>query len=205
MLLADALQVPGEVRLHDGRQHRHAVLVALAAPHDDLVRPEIHVLDAEAAALEEPEPGPIEQKRHESRRAFEPAQHGPHLVPGQDDGQALRALGADDLVHPREIDCQDLPVQEEQGAQRLVLRGRGDLPLDCEGAQEARDFGRPHVGGVALVVEEDVAADPRDVGLLGAAAVMSGADGYADAVEQSWLGRTGRVGFAHAKCESERG
>jgi hypothetical protein len=32
----------------------------------------------------------------------------------------------------------------------LVLRGRGDLPLDCEGAQEACDFGRPHVGGVAL-------------------------------------------------------
>jgi hypothetical protein len=47
MLLADALQVPGEVRLHYGRQHRHAVLVALAAPYDDLVRPEIHVLDAE--------------------------------------------------------------------------------------------------------------------------------------------------------------
>jgi len=132
ILLADALQVSGEVRLHYGRQHRHAVLVALAAPHDDLVRPEIHVLDAEAAALEEPEPGAIEKKRHESRRAFEPAQHGPHLVPGQDDGQALRALGPDDLVHPREIDCQDLPVQEEQGAQRLVLRGRRDLPVDGE-------------------------------------------------------------------------
>src|SRR5438093_3086834 len=65
--------------------------------------------------------------------------------------------------------------------------------------------GRPHVGGVALVVEEDVAADPRDIGLLGAAAVMSGADGGADAVEQSWLERAGRVGFAYAKCESERG
>ena len=49
------IQVPGEVRLHYSRQHRHAVLVALAAPHDDVVRPEIHVLDAEAAALEEPE------------------------------------------------------------------------------------------------------------------------------------------------------
>ena len=62
-----------------------------------------------------------------------------------------------------------------------------------------------HVRGVALVVEEDVATDPRDIGLLGAAAVMSGADGYADAVEQSWLERAGRVGFAYAKCESERG
>src|SRR6266581_7577971 len=61
MLLADALQVPGEVRLHDGRQHRHAVSVALTAPHDDVVRPEIHVLDAEVAALKKPEPGTIEK------------------------------------------------------------------------------------------------------------------------------------------------
>ena len=102
MLLADALQVPGEVWLHYGGQHRHAALVALAAPHDDLVRPEIHVLDAEAAALKEPEPGPIEKKCHDSRRAFEPAQYGTHFVPGQDNGQALRALGTDDLVHAGE-------------------------------------------------------------------------------------------------------
>ena len=50
MLLVDALQVPGEVRLHNGRQHRHPFIVALTAPHDDLVRPEIHVLDAEAGS-----------------------------------------------------------------------------------------------------------------------------------------------------------
>jgi hypothetical protein len=205
MLLVDALQVPGEVRLHGGSQHRHAVLVALAAPHDDVVGPEIHVLDAEAATLEEPEAGPVEKKRHQSRRAFEPAQHRPHLVPGQDDGQALRALGPDDLVHPREVDFQDHSVQEQQGAQRLVLGGGGALPVDGEGAQETGDLGRSHVGGVTLVVEEDVAADPGDVGRLGSAAVMSGADGGADAVEQSWLGCAARVGFSDAKCESEGG
>jgi hypothetical protein len=98
---------------------------------------------------------------------------------------------------------QDLSVQEEQGAQCLVLSGRGDPSVHGEGTEEAGDFGRPHLGGVALVVEEDVAADPRDVGLLGATTVMSGAAGGADPIEQSWLGRAGWVGFAYATCVRE--
>jgi hypothetical protein len=34
---------------------------------------------------------------------------------------------------------------------------------------------------------------------------MSGADGGADAVEESWLGCAVRVGFTDAQCEAERG
>ena len=45
MLLSDALQVPGEVWFHDGRQHRHAVLVALALAHGKLPLGYIDVFD----------------------------------------------------------------------------------------------------------------------------------------------------------------
>ena len=45
-------------------------------------------------------------------------------------------------------------------------------------------------------MEDDVAADPRDIGFFGAAAVMARADGLADAVEQARLGRVGRAGLA---------
>src|SRR3989454_1821467 len=116
-------------------------------------------------------------------------------------GRLARTISS---IHGRST-ARTSPYRKRRALNAWFLRGRGDLPLDGEGAQEARDFGRPHVGGVARVVEEDVAADPRDVGLLGAATVMSGADGYPDAVEQSQFGRAGRVGFAYAKCASERG
>ena len=39
----------------------------------------------------------------------------------------------------------------------------------------------------ALGVEEGVPTDPRDVGLLGAAAVVPGPDSVTNAVEESWL------------------
>ena len=51
VLLTNAAEVPREVRLDDGRQHGRSVLVALAAPDDDLVGPEVDILDPEATAL----------------------------------------------------------------------------------------------------------------------------------------------------------
>src|SRR5713101_5708462 len=51
MLLPHGLQMTSEIRLDHGGQHRHPVLVALAASHDDLIRREVDVLDPQAAAL----------------------------------------------------------------------------------------------------------------------------------------------------------
>ncbi len=56
----------------------------------------------------------------------------------------------------------DVAVEEQERAQRLVL-GRGSHPtLDGQGTEKVSDFGRAHLGGMALAVEEDVAADPPD-------------------------------------------
>jgi site-specific recombinase XerC len=51
VLGTDARQMLDEIRLGNGRQHRRAVLVALAAPDEDLVRGEVDVLDAEPTAF----------------------------------------------------------------------------------------------------------------------------------------------------------
>jgi len=86
----------------------------------------------------------------------------------QNDGEAFRSLGPDDVVEPWHVLMQDVAVEEQERAQRLVL-GRGGYPtFDGQGAEKACDFRRAHLGGMALAVEEDVAADPPDVGLLGA-------------------------------------
>src|SRR5256885_6956529 len=82
---------------------------------------------------------------------------------------------------------------EEQGAQRLVLRGRGDFPLDGEEREERGDFSGTHLGRMALAVEEDVALDPVDVRLFGAAAVVARADSFAHAVGEAGVRAAGRV------------
>src|SRR5262245_66244865 len=54
-----------------------------------------------------------------------------------------------------------------------------------------------------LVMKEGVSADPGDVGLLGATAVVSRADGLADAIEESWFRRTGRSRFVDGERRAD--
>jgi len=53
------------------------------------------------------------------------------------------------------------------------------------------DFCAAHVFGVAFFVEEDVAANPFDVGLFGALGVVFDADGIADLFEEFFALRGG--------------
>jgi len=75
----------------------------------------------------------------------------------------------------------------------LVLGGGGHPAVDRQRGEEAGHFRGTHLGRMALgVEEEDVALDPRDVGLLGAPTVVASAQGGADAVEEARLRRFGR-------------
>jgi hypothetical protein len=71
----DGREVSREVAADDGRQHGDAVLVALAAPHGDLVAGEVDILDAEAAAFEDAEAGAVEEAGHEPGGAGEALEH----------------------------------------------------------------------------------------------------------------------------------
>src|SRR5262249_20331837 len=196
VLRSDEVELPRQVRLGDGWQHRRAVLVALATPNHDLIGPEVDVLDPEAATFEHAEAGPVHQPGHEPRRAAETLDYRADLIAGEDDRQARRPLGRDDLIKPRQLDAQHLSIQEQERAQCLVLRRRRHAALDGEGAEESRDLRPPHLQGMPLAVEDDVASDPRDVRLLGTAAVVAGAQALPHAVEQSGLRRVTDRGFA---------
>jgi hypothetical protein len=86
------------------------------------------------------------------------------------------------------------------GRCRGRLGGGGNLPLNGERGQECGDFRGAHLRRMTLAVEEDVALDPVDIGLLGASAVVAGLDGVADAVEEAGLRRLRRVALlAHPR------
>ena len=62
---------------------------------------------------------------------------GTHLVASQDDGEVFRPLGPDNVFEPGQVLVQDVAVEEEERAQRLVLGRRGNPALDRQGAEEA--------------------------------------------------------------------
>jgi hypothetical protein len=77
----------------------------------------------------------------------------------------------------------NLPIEEEQRAERLVLGGSRHVLVHGEVGEESLDLGAAHLPGVALVVKEDVAFDPEEVGLPGAWEIAPELDGFADLVE----------------------
>ena len=79
-------------------------------------------------------------------------------------------------------------VEEEQSAERLVLRGRRDVAVDGEIAQEVVNFGFRHFDGMAFAVEQDELPGPVVVGVLGANGVVADAAGVAKAIEEFGFG-----------------
>ena len=59
-------------------------------------------------------------------------------------------------------------VEEEYGADGLILGGGGGFPIHDKVGDELVDFGDAHFAGVAFVVKEDVFTNPLDVGFFGA-------------------------------------
>src|SRR5215470_5869158 len=82
------------------------------------------------------------------------------------------------------LNAEDLAIEEEQRVEGLVLGGRRDTVTNSECRQEGRDLRGPHLGRMALAMEEDVTLDPMDVWLLSPPAVVACANGETDAVEE---------------------
>ena len=110
--------------LAGGGQHRHAVLLSLAIADVDLVAREVDVLDAQVQALQQPEPAAVQEPAHEEDHAVHVGEQLPRFVPGQNHRQAGGPLGADDALEQADLPLQDVPVEEDEGAQGLRL-GRG--------------------------------------------------------------------------------
>src|ERR1700730_3083831 len=196
VLGADVLEMLQEPGLGDAWEHGDPVLVALAAPDHNLVRGKVDVLDAKPTTFQYPEADTVQQGGHEARDTVKPLEQGADLIPAEDDRKPLRAPRAHDAIEPRELHLQHVLVEEQEGAQRLILRRGGDLPIDRQGREELRHLGCAHLRGMPFVVEEDEAPDPGDVRLLGAAAHMAGAQGLADTVEEAGLRGLGRVALS---------
>ncbi len=151
-----------------GRQHRHAVFTALALAHQDLAALEIEIFDPQAQPFQQAEAAAVEQLRDEALDAGHLPQHALHLRFGQHGGQALGLPGADGFqVEGVQLLPQHFAIEEQEGAEGLRLRRGRDLFRDGQVDQKGADFGRAHVAGMALVVEEDKTAHPSQVSLFG--------------------------------------
>ena len=166
------------------RKHDHAVLATLAAAHDEHVALEIHVLDAQLQGFCEPQAAAVEHAGDKRRFALHAVEQVPRLGDGEHRGHVLAYGGPLDLLHPGQVLVEHLPVEKEQGAERLLVGRRRDVALVDQRIQERLDLRATERARMAQPAMPHEGADPQQVGLLGAQAVMQVANPLAHLVEQ---------------------
>lgn len=173
MPFVDSVEVGQQRRRERLGEHGAAVLAALAVAHQDFVTGEIEVLYAQAQGLEQAQPRAVVELGDEAIGALEFGQQEINIVTRQDDRQPLGTARPHRAGDAAGIDLKELLVPEEDGTKGLVLGRGADLAFNGQVRQEMVDLGCPHLQRVPLAVEEDEAAHPGDVGLLGARAVVA--------------------------------
>src|SRR5690606_15121747 len=164
MNLADACDLSGDFDTCDFGQHDSAVIPTLSVPNDDLASLEVHVFHPELQALHEPQPGAIEQGSNQPVDATQLMENRQYLGASHHDGKPPGLLRPDYVRRNLDVSVQDLPVQEEERARSLILRGRADVVIVRQVRKKPLDVPTVQLAWVAHLAESDVAANPTGVG-----------------------------------------
>src|SRR5437870_8902362 len=108
---------------------------------------------------------------HKAIIILEMSKDGTRFAVTKDHGQSSRAADALDAVDELQFPIEDVLVEKEQSREGLVLGRSGDVTIDRKMAQKCRDVFFGELTRVTFAVKKNKAADPIDIGLLGANAV----------------------------------
>ena len=147
---------------------------------------EVDVLYTQLEAILNSQPRPIEQHDDKPHRARQLLEDPAHFVAAEHDGHADRLSGPWHGLDRAYFNPEDVPVEEQQRAECLILCRRTDTLLDGQPRQERRDLWRPHVRRVRLLMKDDVSTDPVRVSLLRPATVVPRTDRSAHSREEFW-------------------
>ena len=167
------------------RQKAGAIFAALATTDVDGSGLQVQVFHPQGHRLGDPQSGPVKQLGHQPRRPRQLGQHVPDFTHRQDRGQASLALDPPEPLELANVDVQDVSVQEEDGVERLRLRGRGYLLVARQVVDEGGDAVGADRNGVLLGMEVDVAPDPVAVGLFRSPAEVPTPANLGDAIHEA--------------------
>ena len=159
------------------RQKRGTVVIPLAAAHHDLPALKVHVLHPYREAFEQAEATAVEDFANEPERELELVEERVDIAAREHRREMVGAPGALQALQIGHLQTEDAPVQEDEGAEGLVLRGGREPALHGEVVQEAGCLRWAHVPWVAASVETDERVDPVEIGFFSARRVVKAADG----------------------------
>ena len=153
-------------------QHRMPIPRPFALAHQDLRVLEVDVLDAQAQRLHQAQPRAVEQPGHQQRRTMEMGEERRDVRPGEHDRQLRRPPRPHEVRQRVRPSPEDVPVEEDERVERLVLRRSRHLLACGEVGEEGLDVRLAEGVRIRRPVEAQVALDPAGIGLFGAQAVV---------------------------------
>jgi len=130
---------------------------------------------------------PVEKFSHEPVITFEMDKDRPGFTRREDDRNFGRTFSPLDVIEEIKFPIEDVLIQKEQRAQRLVLCRGSYMFVRRKVSKKSPDFFFSHRVGMAFAVEENEASYPVDVGLLRANAVVLYAQMLPHSVEELGL------------------
>ena len=103
-------------------QYCDAVFFTFAISDENLVHPEINVLDAKANALEEAKPGAVHERSLQPMRSVHVVEDGESFFVGEDNRQVPLPVCPRERADGAEFLVQHIPVEEKDGVEGNVLR-----------------------------------------------------------------------------------
>ena len=117
------------------------------------------------------------------------SEHPSDLRTRANHGRALLPLCPNHIVQPRQLDGQNLAVEERQGRQCLIPRCRCDVAVDCRMCEKCLHLGSTPTPQTTLVVQANIPPGPVDIPGLRSYAVVPEADAIPKLVEDPVSGR----------------
>jgi hypothetical protein len=150
---------------------------------------------ADTAAFEEAEGAAIEEFAEEVEGGLELVEAGERVAAGEAGREVLGALGPFGAAEGGDVEVEDALVEEEEGAEGLVLGGSRGATVGGTVVEEGGELGGAKGARVAAFVEADELAGPVEVRFFGARGVVEAAGRGAGGLDEGrgpvlgWRGR----------------
>lgn len=184
------------------RKHHEPIALPLAFAYENDVPIEVDVLDAKTQALRQPQARAVEKRCDDPESRLNASEQPRHFLSRQHDWNPDRAAGSANVLKPRQIEAQNLPIQKQNRGKRLLVRGYGHLALECQMREESLDFGSSQLARMPQMMKPDESSNPEDVCLLSSQTIVQTAEPLDELVEQPNASRGRRPRSFHTDART---
>lgn len=115
----------------------------------------------------------MHQAGHKSVHTVEFLNNAADFVSGHDDWKSMRLPSPNQMIQCADLSVKQIPVQEQDGAQRLRVSGSAHALFQRQVIEKVIDLCRSQFIRLPWVVERDEPSNPIAIRLLGATAIVS--------------------------------